>query len=331
MARGNNLPAKKYKAGERTELKLHYRFDCGDGDSMTVKYIDLAKSLSQVNRRFYRQGLYYYVSSVTFSNGTECYVQFNTIPDTWMTKLAWKRGFQQWSKMNRLAASPDSVYPKYHDFKIMINSSATSTLDVEYGDVQGTTNYSSDDWVISKFVTMDPTMTDTGSYQQQDDDDPDVFTAHMLGPHTGTGSPAAVPWTSIGLLRSLNDVWRRDPTEGVPSLDADMDTDPIANLFDAADIFDDVRLNMDQDNDEPPYNHDSMIGASSSTETVLSRILRTGSGGAAFASGPGFCVPFGLIELTVTDFGAGTSVDDVEVIIEMVPGSYHGVHAERVI
>lgn len=319
MARGNNLPAKKFKAGERTELKLHYRFDCGDGDSMTVKYIDLAKSLSQVNRRFYRQGLYYYVSNVTFSNGSECYVQFNTIPDTWMTKLAWKRGFQQWSKMNRLAASSDTVYPKYHDFKVMINSAASTTLDVEYGDVQGTTDYTSDDWEISKYVTEDPVDADPRNT--------DSFTAHMIGPHTGS----AGSWTSVGLLRSLNDSWRRDPSEGVPSLDSDMDTDPIANLFDAGDNQDEVRLNLDQDNDEPPYNHDNMVGSASIHEGVLSRILRTGSGGAAFARGPGFCVPFGLIELTVTDFGAGTNVGDVEVIIEMVPGSYHGVHAERVI
>lgn len=319
MVRGNNLPAKKFKAGERTELKLHYRFDCGDGDSMTVKYIDLAKSLSQVNRRFYRQGLYYYVSSVTFSNGSECYVQFNTIPDTWMTKLAWKRGFQQWSKMNRLAASSDSVYPKYHDYKIMMHYGAATTLDVEYGDVQATTDYSSDDWVYSVYVTEDPVDADPRNT--------DSFTAHMLGAHDGS----AGSWTSVGLLRSLNDTWRLDTTHGVPSLDSDMDTDPIANLFDAADNQDDVRLNLDEDNDEPPYNHDNMIGASSFNETIVSRILRTGSGGAAFSRGPGFCVPFGLIELTVTDFGAATNVGDVEVIIEMVPGSYHGVHAERVI
>ena len=69
MARGNNLPAKKYKAGERTELSLRFVWNAGDGNTTNTIYIDLAKALSMVNRRAYRQGLYYYVASIEFSNG----------------------------------------------------------------------------------------------------------------------------------------------------------------------------------------------------------------------------------------------------------------------
>lgn len=326
MARSNNLPAKMYKAGERTQLSLRFRWDAGDGNSTSTSYIDLAQALSQVNRRAYRQGLYYYVASVGFSNGTEAYCQINTLPDTWMTKAAWTRGYRKWSQMNRLANNGSNVTPKYHDFKVQMINGATA-MPAAYGDVDSSTYYTSDDWVMSKFVSQDPTMTDTGTYQQQDDDDPDQFISHMLGPHIGSDGA----WTSIGLLRSLNDVWRRPHDTGEPTLDGDADTDPIANLFDSADTYDDVRANMDTDGDEPPYDHDAMTGASSVEETCVAAILRVSDGGSGFATAPGFCAPLGLLQVNVSDFSAGTSIDIVELIVNMVPGTYHGVYAERVI
>ena len=104
MARSTNLPAKIHKAGERTETRLRFVWNAGDGNTTNTIYIDLAKALSMINRRAYRQGLYYYVASIDFSNGSEAYCQVNTLPDTWMTKQAWMRGFKMWSKMNRISA-----------------------------------------------------------------------------------------------------------------------------------------------------------------------------------------------------------------------------------
>lgn len=328
MARGNNLPAKIYSAGERTETTLRFQWDAGDGNTTNTIYIDLAKALSQINRRAYRQGLYYYVASVTFSNGTDAYCQVLTLPDTWMTKRAWMRGFQIWSKMNRIAAAGDSgVYPKYHDYKVTMISGVTP-IDLSYGKVGTTTGYTSDDWVASQYVTEDPYLHGgAASDTPVEAHNADQFTAHMLGGHTGSSGA----WTSIGLIQSLNDVWRLDPAEGVPSLDADADTDALAALFDAADVTDDVRLNMDEDNDEPPYNHDRFTGLSVE-EGAHGVVLRTGVGGSAISSGPGFCAPLGLLQVNVTDFNVGSSsIDVVEMIIEMVPGTYNGVYAERIL
>lgn len=329
MARSNNLPAKAYKAGERTQRKLTFRWAAGDGNTTSTVYIDLAQALSQINRRAYRQGLYYYVASVGFSNGTEAYCQINTLPDTWVTKAAWVRAYRQWSKMNRKAMANDGIAPKYHDFKTQMINGASPVLPVSYGSVDTSTAYSSDDWVTSKFVTEDPTLVDddTGTGLEHAVTDPDQFVSHMLGPHIGSSGT----WTSIGLIRSLNDVWRYDDADGVPELDGDSDTDPIANLFDAGDNLDEIRLNLDTDGDEPPYNHDVMPGASSVEETVVAQIIRTSAGAGAYGRAPGFCAPFGLLQVNVSDFSAGTSVGDVEMQIEMVPGTYHGVYAERVI
>ena len=330
MARSNNLPAKKHKAGQRTVTRLHFKWNAGDdgGD----KLIDIAKALSQVNRRAYRQGLYYYCSKVTFSNGGSAYCSLNTAMDNWVTKAAWKRAWKQWMKMNRKATVdlPGSITPKYHDFKVGLTGTALSTaMNAAYGRLDSSTEYSSDDWVQSDFVTEDPTLVDddTGTGLEIAATDPDQFRVHLIGPHVGSSGT----WTSIGLIKSLSDVWPRDPAEGVPSVDGDMDTDPIANLFDDGDNFDEVRLNLDQDNDEPPYDHDTMPGESNSAEMTCAAIMRTGTGAGAYVSAPGFCIPFGLIDVRVSDFGAGESIGAVELTIDLVPGSYNGVHAERVI
>ncbi len=335
MAKSNNLPAKIYKAGERTETRLRFTWNAGDGNTTSTKYFDLAKALSMVNRRAYRQGLYYYVASIEFSNGTEAYAQINTLPDTWQTKLAWERGFKNWSKMNRLAAAGDNIYPKYHDFKTQMINGVT-ILDPCYGDMDsdggGGTGladvYTADDWVTSDFITQDPYLHGgTDSDTPVEAHNADTFVTHMLGPHVGSSGQ----WTSIGLIRSLNDVWALQPAEGEPSLDADADTDPIAALFDSADTSDDVRLNLDTDNDEPPYNHDAFTGSTSVEETVSRAIVRTSAGAGALARAPGFCAPLGLLQVNVSDFSAGTSVGAVELHIDLVPGSYHGVYAERMI
>ncbi len=329
MARSNNLPAKIYSAGERTNTTLRFYWDA-QADGSTV-YIDLAKAMSIINRRAYRQGLYYYVASVEFSNGSTAYCQVNTLPDNYMTKTAWVRGFKQWSQMNRRAAAGDfGIYPKYHDFKVAMNAAAAATLDPSYGYVTSTSTYAADDWVLSQFVTEDPYLHGgAASDTPVEAHNADQFTAHMLGPHTGSSGA----WTSVGLIHSCQDVWGHQASVGEPTLVGDSDTDPIAALFDAADTTDDVRLNMDEDNDEPPYNSDGWIGSvHASHETSVGALLRTSAGAGALARAPGFCAPLGLLEVTTTDFGDGSqNLGLVELIVKMVPGTYNGVYAERIL
>ncbi len=328
MARNANLPAKKYSAGERTNTTLRFTWDAG-ADGNTV-YIDLAKAMSIINRRAYRQGLYYYVASVEFSNGTIAYCQVNTLPDNYMMKTAWVRGFKKWMEMNRRANDHSNITPKYHDFKVLMNAASASTLNPAYGNVASTTTYAADDWVISQFVTDDPYLHGgSASDTPVEAHNADQFTAHMLGPHTGSSGA----WTSIGLIHSCQDVWRHQPSVGEPTLVGDSDTDPIANLFDSGDTHDDVRLNMDEDNDEPPYNNDGWIGSvHASHETSVGALMRVSAGAGALARAPGFCAPLGLLEVTTSDFGDGASViGPVELIVKLVPGTYNGVYAERIL
>ncbi len=329
MARGNNLPAKIYKAGERTETTLRFEWDAG-ADGGTV-YIDLAKAMSIINRRAYRQGLYYYVASVQFSNGTTAYCQVNTLPDTYMTKVSWIRGYRKWAEMNRraTAANDGLVFPKYHDFKVLMDADAGTTLDPARGFIGSTTTSAADDWVISQFVTDDPYLHGGGASDTPvEAHNADQFTAHMLGDHTGSSGA----WTSIGLIHSCQDAWAHQPSVGEPTLVGDADTDPLSNLFDAADTHDDIRLNLDEDNDEPPYNSDLWIGSTSKHETTISALMRVSAGAGATSIAPGFCAPLGLLQVNTSDFGDGSqAIDRVELIVKLVPGTYNGVYAERIL
>lgn len=321
MARSSNLPAKRFSAGERTERTLRYVWNASTGGNDV--YIDIAKDLSAVNRRAYRQGLYYYVASAYFVNGSDCHVQVNTVPDTWMTKVAWTRAFRKWSKMNRMAqdGSIGSVYPKYHDFKTQMSNGVT-LLNSTSADISSPVSYVADEWVTSKFVSSDPGNTDPQSV--------DTFVTHMLGP-TVAGGGAPDVHASIGLLRSAQDTWPSHIAAGEPELDADFDTDPLANLFDAGDSFDDIRLNLDQDNDLTPYDANSWTGGTSVLETSVVATGRTSGGGGALAHLGGFAVPLGLLQIATDDFGATSEVGLVELVLELMPGTYHGVHAERMI
>jgi len=73
-----------------------------------------------------------------------------------------------------------------------------------------------------------------------------------------------------------------------------------------------------------------MVGSNSTEETCVGAIMRTSSGAGAMQRAPGFCAPLGLLQVNVTDFSAGTAVGLVELIVDIVPGTYNGVYAERI-
>lgn len=324
MARiGSNLPAKKYKVGERTERTLRFKWDALENGS--TMYIDIAKALSTLNRRAYRQGLYYYVSGGYFVNGSMAHCSINSLPDTYTTKLAWKRGFQAWNKMNARAMADDlpKVLPKFHDFKVSYaNNTGASVLPVVYGSVGAgdtPTSYNADDWVLSEFVSEDPVDADPRNN--------DHFDIHMLGPHDGSDNN----WDSIGLIRSFHDTYAR-AAEPDPEHDGDYNTDPIGNLFDAGETHQDIREHLEEQNDAAPYDAHLHVGASSMNEGTPVALCRTSSGSGAKMSFGGFCAPLGLLQVEVTDFGSESSdIGLVELVLEVTPGPYNGVYAERIV
>jgi hypothetical protein len=316
---GANLPAKKYSKKSPTVTRLSFEFDGG-----STQFIDIAQALSAINRKFYRQGVYYYVNSVEIYNNETGVVDLHSLPDNWVTKNAWNRGFQLFQKMNALVDSPLSNVgrPKYHDFKVYMSDLHRTTgskapslhgINAIYTSA-GTTP---DDWDYSQFVSAD----DDGDALQEADN----FFVHMLGPHSGDPDN----WASVGLIKSYGES-RWQPQFSQPSLPAASATegpaaDPLLNIFDfsSEEQMNDIIENLDNDNDQPPYDLDTYIGTSVNHMQHVARIgTEVGVGRVGRASG--FCAPFGLI--CVDPHGVSSAF---RVVLNLAVGTYHGVYAER--
>jgi hypothetical protein len=304
---GANLPAKKYKKTAPTVLRLSF-----EGTGGTTRYIDIARALSIINRKFYRQGVYYYVNSVELYNNEDAFVDLHTLPDNWITKNAWNRGFKIWQKMN---AQSDTPRPKYNDFKVLMSTLHTAdganTMDPELFGINSTfSSLAPDEWVYSKFTTM---VSNGGAS--------DEFVATMLGTHQGSEHTR----DSIGLIKSYQDSRSQPDPSGEPIVNSNIDTDPLANLFDASEdlALRSISDNLDEDNDQTPYDASAYIGHSNNHMQHVARLATSVTTGRV-AKASGFCAPFGLICVDPQDTSTA-----YRVVINLAAGTYHGVYAER--
>jgi hypothetical protein len=311
---GANLPAKKYSKTSPTITRLS--FECTGG---ATKFIDIGKALSAVNRKFFRAGVYYYVNSVEIYNDATGVVDLHTLPDNWVTKNAWNRGFALFQKMNSMVDDISAVgRPKYHDFKVFMNALHQQTGSLSpalHGINTASTNVVSDEWTYSQFVSADDDQDGTANA--------DEFYAHMLGSHQGSSNN----WTSIGLIKSYGDS-RQLPQAQTPVIASGnvAEADPLVNIFDfsSEEQMNDIIERLDDDNDQTPYDADFYVGEHDNHMQHAARIgTEVGVGRVGRASG--FCAPFGLICVD----SQLPPADNFRVVLNLAVGTYHGVYAER--
>jgi hypothetical protein len=308
-----NLPAKKYAHSQPTELRLSFEFS---GNS--TQFIDIARALSTINRKFVSQQAYFYVSKVELYNNEDAFVDIHTIPDTWVTKNAYRRGRALFEQMNALVDPPTTggIVPKYYDFKVYMSDRHRSTGSadpVTYDINAGAEVHVPQEWQYTQLVSAD----DDGDAIQQADN----MYIHMLGDHSGSPNN----WTSIGLITSYQE--SRATTSNLPN-ESNVDLrDPLMNLFDMSseEQINDIVTNLINHNDAPPYDLDVYVGGPAGIGMAQQARLVTTSTLGRTATAPGFCAPFGLIcvdpQNTATAF---------RIVITLAPGTYHGCYAERV-
>ena len=315
---GANLPAKKYKKTSPTITRLS--FEC-QGEQ--TQFIDIGKALSILNRKFYRAGCYYYINSVEVYNNETGVVDLHTLPDNWITKNAWNRGFQLFQKMNAMVNPPlaSGFRPKYHDFKVYMSPlhQTTGSLSPRLHGINqhiGVAGMAPGDWEYSQFVSADD--------DQDSSPNADEFYVHMLGNHVGPSN--GTDWQSVGLIASYQDSRRTINTLDVVDTPTTAGIiDPLINVFDfsSEEQMNDIILNLDNDNDNAPYDEDYYIGRHPDHMQQVARIgTEEGVGRVGRASG--FCAPFGLI--CVDPFGVDSAF---RVVLNLAVGTYHGVYAER--
>lgn len=307
------------------QRQLLFSMTGGGADSATTKYIDLARQLSKVNRRLYRQGRAYHVKKITITardgysplNGDPVAfpgtsVKVSAAPTNWVTNEAWKRGFKVWSKMQKDAMqnSGNDLRGTWNDFKIYMNSDsvvAGNQLN-DIKDVLGN-NYAAGEWVISDFTT--PKETGDGS---------DEFYATLMGDHVGAEDSR----TSVSLIKSYGES-RITVQADDPNAQPDVKDDPLNQVFDFGTTIDEVLQNVIAENDAPPYSVNAYPGdnANASGPALMqSTVLDNGR-----AVLGGFTAICGLVAIT-TKSSQGSLVYDV--LVELSEGSYRGVKAESI-
>ena len=320
-----NYPAKKYKKGTPVITRLSFEFG-GSG----TQYIDIAKALSIVNRKLYRQGLYYYVNSVEFYDNSNSFIDVLTLPDNWITRAAHRRGKAIFDEMNAHGTrTVGNVIPKYHDFKVYcdnqhrIQGSANPVL---YQINQVATEMNADEWAYSQYVSAD----DDGDSTQEADN----MYIHMIGGHNGSSDGS--DWQSVGLIKSYAETRVRG-NDSNPVIDSGLQADPLFNLLDfsSEEQVNDIVTRLNEDNDQAPYDNSNYVGELVRL-TQVARLTTTAESGRVATAG-GFCAPLGLVVIDPPTSGAGPTPSDggmdsnnlYRVVLDIAVGTYNGVYAER--
>lgn len=279
-------------------------------------YIDLSRELSAINSRLYRQGMMYHVANITVHDlQANAWLKFCTVPHTWPAKMAWRKGFLKWFQMNDELPSDilESAMSagKWLDYRVYFNDDHRTDPDCpRFTDIEGNLIIQDEHKYTEYF------STDGGAV--------DAFTAHMMGEHNGL----AGSYTSVGLIEAYEETL----TQKYEYEEPDMSTGVWANLFERAGEADDIADAISDDYDNPPYSLNLFPGSKdgatkNSPEPWCIRECHQNTGTSPMTAVGGFPVPLGLI--CVETSSRDENNNTIGLMIELVPGEYQGVKAER--
>lgn len=294
-----------------------------------TSYIDLAKDLSQVNRRLYRQGMTYVIQDIQYAvsagmKATDVQaLSFSTAGNSWIVHNAWKRAFRAWrAQQNAVKEVMGDIEGKWSDFKVYLDDSMRggTTLSPYAGDAA---TYSAGEWAYSQYI-WDDAETERETY------------AHLIGGTTGT--------TDFGLIEEYG-ISRRTVQAEDPVLDSDASTSMYAKLMNMGteDVSLDLIDNLENNNDSPPYDFDDYPGGATNADAAVPVRFGAVTAQQAASTMPGFIVPCGLLKvfnsnmaLQDGDSNGAFAIDDVYatasgltivLLITIAPGPYRGVLA----
>ena len=289
-----------------------------------ISYVDLAAELSKVNRRLYRQGYVYAVESfqvilpvgMKATDVASCVV--STIPNTWVSQNAWKKGFRTWmDQTNEFGdGAGRSLKGKWSDFKIYMDDTHSSGTTNACVDLAGDA-YVTGEWTYSNFVYDDAGTTRSPAI-------------HMIGTSTDD--------TEIGLIQAYGE--SRNYPSGGPSNPAEMATGFYSQFHtdESDDMFEDLGNDLRDQNDLPPYDQDQYPGGHDNADHAIPVVYGSVNATQGSAMLPGCIAPCGLLrfdtaELALDNAGSADGVyalgapSTLAVIVTLAAGPYRGVLA----
>jgi len=331
-----DMAKRKYSKMTKIEPSVQtFQFSVTQQDVNDVNFIDLSQCASLLNRRFYRQGINWAVSSIKILTAAPGAVGVNKLPNTWVMSNAWEKGFRAWQRMNNeaLAESP-SVKPKFLDFKIYMDASHHA---LGYGanllpQSSGVPNFvtaSAGVWDSSKLRIPDTTIV--GNTRERE-----MVAVGPSYPGTGASGLNAVSLIEgYAASRGLPNVLDPNTPDDAADADGIAPENWISALFnDGTEQTDEVIQDMITENNIAPYpyendgvNLDTMYpgGANQLSSLEIHDIEFVTSstiGGTTRLKGGNF--PCGLIQL-VSSFERDT---EFIVQLSLVPGTHRGYLCE---
>ncbi len=297
----------------------------GDAGKET-NYIDLSQCASILNRRFYRQGINWAVSSfkILSDSGVTGQVSIQKMPNTWVVSNSWEKAFRAWKRQQDEVmedGTQESTVARFNDFKVYLNkdhvdkdvisnllpiSAATISAPVQAAAVG--------EWEMSQIVVPNYGAPGTNwePYLQ------------MVGDN---GAPSTAP-PSIGLVAAYENS-RSVPQSPDPSLPVGLTglDNVYRSMFDVGDNNDDIADNATLKNNDLPYVQDDYPAGSiqlpSSEIHDQEFITGTTIGGTTRLKGGNF--PCGLIEIAT--FGIARDAT-LSIQVNLVPGTHRGYLCE---
>lgn len=321
---GHKTPAMKKKTSKKrsrssaktmTPAVRYLRYELtnsGNGGTETSHFIDLAKDISALNRRLYRQGRTYHVKRITvISKNTpnaDNRVSFSTIPESWTSHGAWKRGMKTWQLMNADATNTltNDISATWSDFKVYMSNDHRGSANVLTPKDNGGNNVVAGEWTYTVLISPDGTTGD------------DQFAIHMLGDTVGSAGSL----TSVGLIKSFGETRATVDTDQ-PNVPGDASQDPLLNVFDYGTTIDEVVDRLETENDNPPYSVSNYLGDDGNMpkpQVVQDTTIVDGK-----ATVGGFGAMLGLIEVEAVSPIGG---DVYSLLVELAPGNYRGIKAD---
>lgn len=303
---------KKSKAGIPAQRTLRYLLaHNGPEDS---HYIDLAKDLSAINRRLYRQCRNYKVQSCSIVgvNVDDVVIRYCTAPNTWVVHSALKKAHALWDRMNKeaaAAAGPSAnIAATWSDFKVSLTRDHQTDGDILVPIDNGGNAVSFGDWQYSEYVSPDGTAAE------------DRYLAYILGANLG----GAGSRTAVGLVEGYQNSRARVQSDSPSISPTEFEDSWMMNLFDVGTHFDEVLNDLIDFNDAPPYDFDDMAGGAANMVKPLIQTQSFASSERKIGTSGAFMAPCGLIEIETT----AADNSGFDLLVTVAPGNYKGVSAD---
>ncbi len=321
MARGRNN--NKMTRREPAVMQMNIVIPAG------ISYVDLNLCASLLNRRAYKQqNTSWAVAQFEMLSSGTGEVVVGKLPETWVMENAYKKSRALWDKMNdQVLDTEPGIEGKYHDFKIYMDEDMTAESIQDSGNSNGR--------ILTPLVSGNFTAADLNAAVAPIADwDWSILTIPN-DPASGTTSEYTMHAVGADALNSKSLIAGYELSRARPaSIDPNVPTAQgwMNDLFDDGEQLEELRDNLDTQNDRAPYPVGAETGASAfypggPNEYVGVQVHSFCSFTNTTVSGKN-TIQGGMFNLGLIKFDNQTD-SAVNTIIHLMPGKHRGYLVEE--